>query len=354
MRPRAAYVALFAALACVLRTGVARGTECSGIISPCVNSDTLWVHAGPARFVAVGAGETVAPRQLGFGLVTSYLSRPIVLHVAAPGGLGTEENAINDQVNGTFLWSYGVTDRLALDLALPLTFGQGGTGLSPVTGGRGLRDTAVRDMRFGFVLAIAPHPRVAADPSGDAPYAGRGAFGMVGRLEVSAPTGDGDQFAGERSAVFVPSLAVDGRSGRWFAGVEVGVRLRPTTQLLSARVGSAIVTAVGAGYDILRHERLSAVVEAWAVPNLAAQADVSTSTNTLVSTPNGAHIVPAEWQLSARSAPLRSGDLSLQLGGGGSIPLGSEAAVTAPRFRITLGVRWAPLGHDSGKDGGRP
>ncbi|MDP9035689.1 MAG: hypothetical protein M3O50_12865 [Myxococcota bacterium] len=354
MRPHAARVALFAALACVVHTDVARSADCSGIVSPCVNSDTLWVHAGPARFVAVGSSETLAPGQLGFGLVTTYLSRPIVLHVAAPGGAGTDENAINDQVNGTFLWSYGVTDRLALDLALPITFGQGGTGLSPVTGGPGLRDTAVRDLRFGFALVIAPHPRVAAGSPADAQFGGSPSFGMVGRLEVSAPTGDADQLAGERSAVFAPSLAVDTRAGRWFAGAEAGVRLRPTTQLLSARVGTEIVMAAGAGFDILRHELLSAVLEAWALPNLAAQADVSIGNSALASTSNGKHIVPAEWQLSARSAPLRGGDLSIQLGGGGSIPFGSEPAVTTPRFRFTLGVRWAPLARRRDGDGGRP
>ena len=118
-------------------------------------------HSGPAtailaRFVAVGSPDTVGAGQLGFGLVTSYLSRPIVFDVSAPGGTGTDEAAVNDQVNTTFLWAYGITHRLELDVAMPITLGQGGTGLAPITGGTGLRDTAVRDVRFCFASRGRP------------------------------------------------------------------------------------------------------------------------------------------------------------------------------------------------------
>ena len=128
---------------------------------------------------------------------------------------------------------------------MPLTFGQGGAGLAPITGGDGLKDTAVRDMRFGFAYALRARTRAPR------PSASGRRSGLAARLEVSAPTGDADQFAGERSGVFVPSLAADWRHGRLFAGAEVGARLRPTTELLGARVGTQLVTALGAGYDIL-------------------------------------------------------------------------------------------------------
>src|SRR5271166_1240826 len=140
----------------------ARAADCSGIASTCINDDTLWPHPGPARFVAVGSTQTVAAGQLGFGLVATYLSRPIRLDVKSPGGAGSEQDVIGDQGNGTFLWSYGVTDRLELDLAVPITFGQGGTGIAPITGGYGLKDTALRDLRFGFAYALLPHRRVDA------------------------------------------------------------------------------------------------------------------------------------------------------------------------------------------------
>jgi OOP family OmpA-OmpF porin len=342
MRFRTALVAMACGVSPSLSARVASATDCSGPVSPCINADTLWSHAGPARFVAVGSTETVRRERLGFGLASTYLSRPIVIHVRSPGGAGSDQYAVNDLANGTFLWAYGVSDRLELDLALPLTYGQGGTGLAPVTGGAGLNDTAARDMRFGFAYALLSRPRgAAASGEPDGP-------GVAARFEVSAPTGDRSQFAGEGAGVFVPGLAADYRAGRVFAGAEVGARIRPTAQLLGASVGTQVLTAIGVGVDVLPRALLSAVLEAWALPTLAEQGDVTLSggaePGAYGTVPNGKHIVPAEWQLSARTAPLRSGDLAIQLGGGGAVPFGSDSVITAPRFRFTLGVRWAPSG----------
>jgi len=335
MRPRVVF-ALSAALLVALASGKAHATDCSGIYSPCIDGDNFWPHAGPSRFVGVGSTETVAAQQVGVGLVTTYQKQPLVLHVAQPGPGGSDQNAIDDQVNGTFLWAYGVTNRLELDLAVPLTFIQSGAGVSPLTGGSALKDTAVRDMRFGFTYAIVPHARVAPTERPEA-------FGLATRLEVSAPTGDSDQLAGERSGVLVPSVAADWRLRRLFAGAEVGARLRPTTELDGARIGTQIVTALGVGVDILPRELLSATIEGWALPNLAEQHDVSVSSFSRVSTPNGKYIAPAEWQLAVRTAPLPTGDLSVQFGGGGGLPI-TSGAPTMPNYRFTLGVRWAPTG----------
>jgi hypothetical protein len=327
MRPGIGVLAIASAAFVGARTHSATATECTGAVSPCVNDDTLWPHAGPSRFQAVGGSETVAPSELGFALSVSYLSRPINLVPEAPGG-GPNRYVIDDQVNGTFLWSYGVTRRLELDLALPLTFGQSGSGLAPVTGGPGLHDTAVRDMRFGFTYALVRS--VAADPraSGVRPP---DTWGLTTRFEVSAPTGDRDQFAGERSGVFVPSLAADGRIERFFVAAEVGARVRPVTQLLDARVGSQLLGALGIGVDVLPDQRLSAGLEAWALPTLAGQSTAQS---------RGTSLVPAEWQLSLRTSPVPSHDLSLQVGGGGAL----SESTTTPRMRFTLAIRWTPSG----------
>jgi hypothetical protein len=326
-------------LASVFLTRPAGADECSGVTSPCINDDTLWPHAGPSRFVAIGSAETIAAGQVGFGLVTSYLSRPVVLTVPTPGPPGTREYAIDDQVNGSFLYSYGVTSRLELGLVLPVTFGQGGTGIAPLTGGLGLRDTAVRDVRFGFTYALLPLAR----PAGVA--VGQG-FGLAGRFEVSAPTGDRDQFAGERTGVFAPSVAADYRGGRAFAGIELGTRLRPATELLGARIGTQLLAAIGFGFDILPNNRLSLSAEGWALPGLVQQRELLTGAQpgVFISNPNGngRYISPSEWQLAVRTAPLPSTDLSFQASGGGAIPLDGGTPITTPRFRFTLGIRWAP------------
>jgi hypothetical protein len=295
-----------------------------------------------ARFAAVGSTETVAPGQIGFGLVSTYLSRPVVLTIPAPAPPGTQQYAIDDQVNGNFLFSFGVTLRLELDLVLPVTFGQGGTGLAPLTGGLGLKDTALRDLRFGFAYVLVPHEPSAAPQPSDG-------FGLAGRLEVSAPSGDHDQMAGERSAVFVPGVSGDFRRGRFFAGLELGARLRPVTEMVGARVGTQLFSALGVGYDILPRQLLSVTAEAWALPTFDEQHDIQfPEPGVPQSVGNGRHIVPSEWQFSVRTAPLRSGDVSIQAGGGGAIPLDGDTPITTPRFRFTLGIRWAPTSSRAG------
>jgi hypothetical protein len=170
--------------------------------------------------------------------------------------------------------------------------------------------------------------------SSDAPARVR-APGLAARLEVSPPSGDRSQFAGERSGVWIPSISADYRIGRAFAGAELGMRIRPVTELLGARIGTQLVAALGLGYDIFPANRLAVLLEAWALPSWVDQFDPQGARTGGVTT-------PAEWQLSLRAAPFGLRDLSMQAGGGGTLPLSSDAAVTAPRFRFVLGVRWAP------------
>jgi hypothetical protein len=335
MRPRIVPIALALASAAMATScaGGARADDCSGLLSACIDSDVLWPHAGPSRFVAIGATQTLGERQLGFGLVSTYLSRPIVLHTSTPGAGDTDQAAIDNQIDGTFLWAYGVSRRLELDLAVPITHYQDGDGLAPITGGGSLKNSAIRDLRFGPVYALLPRERLASGP------------GLVARFDVVAPTGDHTQFAGERAAVFAPSVSADWRFGRLYAGAEFGARVRPVAQLLGARVGTQLLGALGVGFDILPRELLSAQLEAWALPGTVGQADVTLLGGVYSSNPNGTLVVPAEWQLSVRTAPLRHGDFSVVAGGGGGIPL-TQDAITTPRFRFTLGVRWAPEGRE--------
>jgi hypothetical protein len=316
------------------------------LVNACVNSDTLWPHAGPSRFIGVGESDTVAAGAVSFGLDTTYLLKPITLHVPSPAPLGTDENAIRDQVNASFLFAYGVTSRLELGVVLPMTLGQGGSGVAGVTAGDELRDTAVRDLRFGTAYQLVPRERV--EPS--IARKGPSPWGLTARFEVSAPTGDDQQFAGEKGGVFIPSLAGDYRRGPWFASAELGARLRQTAEFLGARVGSQIVLGLGVGYDILAREKLSAIAEARALPTLTEQHDARPVGGTIESTPNGKHIVPAEWSVGLRSAPFLGGDVAATLLGGGGLPL-SSGSITRPVVRFTLGLAFAPRGYDSDGDG---
>src|SRR4051794_9360499 len=115
----------------VLGGGEAYGKEGTNpLINTCINSDTFWPNPGPMRFATVGGTETVGQGQIGFGVVATYLSRPVVLRIASPGPQGSDQYVVDNQVTGNFLFAYGVTDRLQLDFALPVTFIQTGAGTS--------------------------------------------------------------------------------------------------------------------------------------------------------------------------------------------------------------------------------
>ena len=329
------------------------------ITSPCVDSDTLWPHAGPSLFMNVGGTETVSADRIAFGLVATYLSRPIVLNLPSPDpSQPSARPAIDNQFDATFLFAYGLTDRFELDLALPVTIFQDGAGNTPLVGcGPGnncsIAATATRDLRFGatytFLKRPAKHPW-RHDASG---------FGLAARFETVAPSGDDTAFAAERSAVFVPSLSLDYRSHRFFAGGELGVRIRPTTDFAGARIGTEGVIAAGVGVDVLKqHDLLALTAEARFHPVFTEQATVSQSPNGLVSSANGSFIMPAEWMVAARTAPLEGGDLVFQLGVGSSFPNSYDSttgrfyfAVTAPRFRVALSLTFAPRGTDTDSDG---
>jgi hypothetical protein len=326
----------------------AQAKECTNpLVNTCINSDTFWPDAGPQRFATVSGTETVGEGQVGFGMVGTYLSRPIVLRVASPGPGGSDQFVVDNQVTGNFLFAYGVTSRLQLDFTLPVTFIQTGAGTSPLTGGADLHDTAVRDLRFGFAYQLVPRERISPDVQAQrSPHS----WSLAARLAISAPTGDSGDFAGERTAVFAPAVAADYRYRIFFAGANVGARLRPVTEFAGARVGSQITTGLGAGVDVIDRERLSVMAEARGYINFAEQHDTSQSAFGIMSTPNGKSITPAEWLLAVRTAPLLAGDISFLGGGGGPIPIG-DAAITVPRFRFVLGAIYAPTARDSDGDG---
>jgi hypothetical protein len=350
LRRDTSLVAIPFVAALLLSPKIASAGSCDNpVTSACINGDTLWPHVGPTRFVSIGGTDTVEQGKIGFGVLASYQSRPITITVPSPGPLGSKLNAIDDQVNTTFMFDYGVTKNLELGVALPLTLGQGGSGTSGIAGGEDLRDTAVRDMRFGFAYSILSHAKV--EPTiAKRPHATDG-LGLAVRFEMSAPTGDKDQFAGERSAVFIPTVSADYRVGRLFFAGEAGARLRSTDQFLGSRVGSQLAFGLGAGFDILSRERLSVTGEARILPTLTQQYSSEATAAGIVSTPNGSYIAPAEWLLAVRSAPFRGGDFAGQLAGGGPIPTSSDAAITTPRVRFTLSLVFEPRGLDSDGDG---
>jgi hypothetical protein len=330
-----------AGAAAALVSSEARATECkpaSGL-SPCIDADNLWAHAGGGPFFAIGSTTTTPRGQIAFGLVGSLLSQPIGLGVASADPRGSTVFAVDKVFDATLLFAVGVTDRLELTLAAPAALYQSGVGLGGVTGtGAAPSRSAVRDTRLGFTLALLTRPRVGV-PGGPA---------LTARFEVGLPVGTRSAFAGGATAVAAPSLVFDYRVGRFDFAAEASARVRGQVVLADAVMATQIGGALGATFDAVPDRWLTVGAEAFALPTIAAQLRDPHAADPTAGAPP---LVPAEWIASISSARLLGGDVVLSLGGGGTIPTGSRPALTSPQYRLDFGIRYAPTGRDSDGDG---
>ena len=316
----------------------ARSADCDppNGLSTCVDADNLWPRPGGGPLFAIGSAATAPEGKASFGLVLSYLSRPIGLRVTSPDPGGTVIYALDNMLDATFLWSLGLTDRLEVTLAAPVTLYQDGAGLADVLGADTvLPRSTLRDPRIGVSFAILPRPRVGS-PDG---------LALTARFDLGVNTGDEDSFAGAASATAAPSAVAEYRLGIVGVAAEGGARIRRASTLAGTEVGPQLYGALGSTIDVLPDRWLTAGAEAFALYTFGEQKPPSGGG---ASAPA---LVPAEWIVSASTAPLLDGDLGFSLGGGGPIPFSSDPALTAPRFRFNVGLRYAPTGRDLDGDG---
>ncbi len=324
-----------------LDPGVARadGCEPANGLSTCVDADNLWPHAGAGPFFAIGSTQTVPESKVSFGLVTSYLSRPIGLRVSSPDPAGATSYAIDNALTASFLFAVGVTDRLELSAVAPITLFQDGDGLRGVLGtGDQIPRSVIRDLRFGAAVGLLRRPLTGV-PRGPA---------LTGRMDFSVPSANRGSFAGSSTAAAVPSLVFDYRLGRLDLAAELGARIRGESAVGNAVVGSQLSTAIGGSFDVLPSHLLTASAEIFALYGLSSQG--TTAQDRADGRASGSPLVPAEWIVSASSAPFLGGDVMFTLGGGGTLPVTGEVGLTSPRVRVNLGIRYAPSGRDADGD----
>jgi hypothetical protein len=326
-------VALAAFGMILLGSPFAARAACDPGLSTCIDADTFWPHAGPAYFTVAG-GTAVTPRgSFGFGWVTTYLARPVVLLVPSSQPNGTEVAAVDRRLDTTFLFSYGLADRIEATVAIPVALYQTGTGISALTSqaSRSIDRTALRDVRAGAAFSLMAPP-----PSGG--------FSLASRLELALPTGAESSFNGDRTAVMIPGFAAEFRRAGFALGSEIGARLRGTSDLAGTRVGSQLVFSLGMGGELLSENRLGVLLEAVALPTLVSQHELSPVdvNGGRAVTGDRRPLMPTEWMASLRTAALMSGEMTLNLGVGGSLGLTGESGITSPSFRATLGLRYTP------------
>jgi len=330
-----------AALCVVLLAGIvafpssARAADCqpSSELSTCIAADAAWPHAGDGRWFRIAPTQPVPHGSVGFGLVASYISRPVGLRVASPDPEGTTIWSVDNSLLATYLMAIGLGDRVQLDLAAPVVIYQDGSGVADVEGsGQLLPRSAVGDPRFGVNVTVVPRARRADGPA------------LAGRFDLSLPVGDPSAFVTSGAAEYLPGVTYDHREGRVHWGLDLSARLRATRQLAGARIGSQIATAAGFMVDILSDDWLAAGAEASLLATVVEQQELTWDPDLLqrVAEPSTVPHLPAEWLVSVRSAGLLDGRLVTSLGGGSFIPTGGESPVTVPRFRFMAAIRYVP------------
>ena len=320
-------LAVTAFVAAPLAARDAHAADCSSSVATCIDSEALWPTAGPTTFFSLPSARTTPKSRFGFGLASSLQHNPIVVRTSDAGPSGSVDvPVIGTQLTTSFLFSYGITERIEASFAAPVTFFQDGTGVSRVTQGpsTAVPSSAVRDVRIGLAYALLPVPRVSRP---------RGVF-VVARLDVSIPSGDRDVFAGDRGFVGAPTLALEEHFGHFTFGASLGARLRKTTSLLGSNVGSQLFLGLGIAQGLDRKDRVALTAEAFALPTLVADSGS-----------------PYQWLVGVRWAPIFGGDFVIHGGGGGSMRVVGHAPIGEPIWRAVLDLRYAPLGNDSDLDG---
>lgn len=275
--------------------------DCQSPLAACFDADQLWIPAAPTPFAALPSARTGGGR-LTAGATVGNLSRPVVLSAPSPNPDGTEIPVVDDRLAAAVLITSTPIARLQLSLVVPAVLSQSGAGIESVTtrGGAALESTAIGDPRLGAGFVLLETEAGARRP----------ALALMVRYELSLPLGGEQTFAGERSVVAAPSVAAEVSDGAWFAGAEIGARLKQPVQLGDARFGTQLSSALGVGVRPLP-DLLSFTAEAFVRPVLVSQPRPEAELD----------LVPAEWLLAAHSSPIDR--LGLSLAVGGAIPLTS-------------------------------
>jgi hypothetical protein len=325
-----------------LATTPASAGECAAnaALSACFDANSLWLPAGRASFVSFPDTRVNGVGQASFGIASEWLHRPVVLHVESPDRDGRDVHVVDTALDASFFLAFGVWKRLELSLAAPTRLYQSGAGAGGVSSQSAgpLDRNAVRNPRLGVGYSLDD---ALATPG----------LGVRLAVDVQLPLANDSPFAGERSLVAMPSLAIAFQSGPLRLGASLGVRLRDSLDVAGVRLGSQGFAALGVGLELLDAGRLFIGLEAFGLPSL-----VSSRAATANSAVSSETLFPAEWLISVHSSFAKQGSWTLGLAAGSGIPLSSETretsagastahfmGLTTPDFRSLLVLRFAPL-----------
>jgi hypothetical protein len=283
--------------------------------------------AGVVQYLGDVRGAEIEPHQMvGFSLFVNYQHKPFLLTLQEDDGTGTgtrvavTRDAIQYQVAADFLWSLGLFNFLQVGLGLPVILAQAGEGIHPAYPDRPtLASTSVRDLRIDIQARI-----LGGGPRGT-PGTG---FGLAGALVLALPTGDSENFAGDKNVVAEPILIADYDLGFASVALNFGARLRDSSRFADYELSHQLTWGVGLAVKLLE-QRLRILGEYTGLANVA-----------------GTSAVAQELRFGAGYTFDRNRDLTILAAGGFGI--GDKPGV--PEFRVLLSFVYAPLNRDDDED----
>ena len=307
---------------------------CTGL-TPCFDANSLWLPAGHSEFLSLPDTRTDAPGQLSFGAAAELLHGPVTGHVSSPDSGGRDVHVVDYAQDLSLSFALGLVERLELTATLPARLYQNGAGAGGLDSqsASSVAPTVLRDPRLALAYSFDDLLRMPE-------------LGARAALEASLPFGDEAAFAGERGVVLAPSLTFGARFERVATRLELGARLRESSDYGDVHFGDQGLIALGVGGDVFTRGLLFVSVEAFALPPLG-----SNRAPTASSTLTAERWFPAEWLLAASTTFRPHGQWQLSASFGTGLPFSSETragaseeflAVTTPAWRSVLSLHFAP------------
>lgn len=225
-------------VAIVLRLSTAAHAQRTDFDQPAISLERLWLEPGPGSFVAAQDTRQLEPGAWSLTLLASMMKEPIVFSDLQTGEL--ESVPVRLRLGYEMAVARGISERLQLGLGIPVIAAQDGERLQ----GIGLSEEPLDPVAFGDLRL---HGKLRLQPDQSKSYG----YGVA--FHLALPTGDQDNFAGERGPVLAWTLLAAYRGQGWRVAANLGLRLRTDEVVLlsPARAhGNELIATVAGEYAL--------------------------------------------------------------------------------------------------------
>ncbi|MBK9033725.1 MAG: OmpA family protein [Myxococcales bacterium] len=290
---------------------------------PAIDVQLFDYAIGPKTFFTVADASLMAPKQVTFDFLVTFLSNPFTVYDVddSDDTITGQRTAVVERVlAGDLSVAYGLNDRFQLGVSLPMTFQMSGDGLMPTTAApdpEGLKISGTGDLRAEVKMQAYR----------------QGALGLAVALGTTLPTSfgtGGSKFIGDD----LPTLRGRGIAqwtspdGKLSAGANVGLIFRKPRTIYASTVGQQLTWGAALNYRPV--DRFALVAETFGRTGLEGL-DLDQS--------------PVEVEGGARINATQA--VAVVIGGGAGVVRG----IGSPDLRLFVSVGYAPDTRDSDGDG---